>query len=282
LSNKNWSRPEFVPLPGIDNQDFVGMFVSPDYDVIFLTMRGADSRGEEDIYVSVKDPKGGWSKPKNLGATINTSGFEISPFLSTDKKRLYFASNGQGGLGDADIFYSERLYNSWETWSAPVNLGELVNSKKFDAYFSIYGDSVAYFTSNRDKDLSDIYRVKVALKTEFLAKGEKYLTQEEWNSIVGKNISQKITFSKNSKTLTSSQKELLYYMANKISTRKEIKIQLVVKEEENGEFSRTRLREIYGELRQAGIDANRIREEQRKEFINVTSAGGSIELRLFK
>jgi hypothetical protein len=281
MNDRGWSRPEFVPLPGIDNQDFVGMFVSPDYDVIFLSMKGTDTRGEEDLYVSVKDGSGNWGKPKNIGATINTSGFEISPFLSADKKRLYFSSNGHGGFGDADVFYSERLYNSWETWSAPINLGDLVNSSKFDAYFSIYGDSVAFFSSNRDQQFSDIYAVKVSVKNNLLTGGQQYLGKNDWNSIIGKNIPHKITFDNKANALTASQKEFLYYMANKLAEKKEIGIHLVVVEEEDQELTRTRLREIYGELRQAGIDSERIKEEQRPETI-VSSKRGVVEIRLFK
>ena len=132
--NTYWTRPEFVPVPGIDNQNFLGVYVSPDFDVMIFSMKAPDSRGEEDLYFSVRNSGGYWSAPRNMGATLNTSGYEISPFLSTDKKRLYFASNGHGGEGSADIFYSERLYDSWETWSLPVNLGRVVNTKKFDAY----------------------------------------------------------------------------------------------------------------------------------------------------
>jgi hypothetical protein len=276
-----WSKPEFISLPGIDNQDFVGMFVSSSYDVIFLSMRGSDSRGEEDLYISLKSSSGAWSRPKNMGATINTIGFEISPFLSADKKRLYFASNGHTGLGDADIFYCERLYNSWETWSAPINLGNVVNSKNFDAYFSIYGDSIAYFTSNRDQQLSDIYTAKVSAKNPLLASGQRYLSQEEWNTVVGKNVLRKMTFVNKAKVLSSAQKELLYYVANKISNKKDIGIHLVVNEEDDPELIKVRLREIYGELRQAGIESNRIREVQ-----NTTSSISSntcvIEVMLYK
>lgn len=282
LNDKGWSEPEFIPIPGIDNQDFVGMFVSPDYDVIFLSMRGGDNRGEEDLYVSIKSSIGEWSKPKNIGNTINTAGFEVSPFLSADKKRLFFSSNGHGGLGDADIFYSERLYNSWETWSAPVNLGAVVNSKKFDAYFSIYGDTVAYFTSNRDQQLSDIFKVDVSATNALLPSGKKYLTQAEWNSTVGKNVLQQLTFQNRNKTLTSAQKELLYFIAKKISDNKDIGIHLVVKQEEDADLTKTLLKEIYGELRQAGIDSNRIWEEQLKESIKVSENTSLVDIMLYK
>ncbi|MBT1704467.1 hypothetical protein [Chryseosolibacter indicus] len=281
LNNNSWSEPEFIPLPGIDNQDFVGMYVSPDYDAIFISMRGSDTRGEEDIYISVKNSSGVWSRPRNMGPTINTSGFEISPFLSADKKRLYFSSNGHGGVGDADIFYCERLYNSWETWSAPINLGSVVNSKKFDAYFSIYNDTVAYFTSNRDQELADIYKVSVSSRNPLLASGQRYLTDEEWSRMVGKNVMRKVIFKNNAKTLTSAQRELLYYMGNKIYDQRDIGIHLVVTEEDDPELTQARIREIYGELRQAGIEGNRIKDVIKKDVIR-SSTDGVIEVMLYR
>ena len=160
-SGNTWTDPELIPLKGIPSEGFLGLYVSPDLDVIFLSMKGVDSRGEEDLYISIKNPAGDWAEPKNLGPTINTRGFEISPYLSTDKKRLYFASNGHPGQGDADIFVSERQYGSWEVWSPPKNLGKEVNSPKFDAYFSIYGDSLCFFASNRGGKMSDIYQSKI-------------------------------------------------------------------------------------------------------------------------
>jgi hypothetical protein len=276
-----WTRPDFIPIQGIENEDFVGMYVSPDYDVIFLTMRGSDSRGEEDIYFSVKSSGGTWSRPRNIGPTINTSGYEISPFLSADKKKLYFASNGHGGYGDADIFYCERLYNSWETWSAPVNLGPLVNSKKFDAYFSVYGDSVAFFTSNRENQFSDIFKVNVSSEVNILPAGKKYVSEEEWNSIIGATIVKQLTFDNDQKTLTSGQKELLYYIAKKLLPTKDVNIHLLVKEQESSDATRMRLREIYGELRQEGLDGFRIYEQQKESSIK-TSNRGVIEILLFK
>jgi hypothetical protein len=279
--NNRWTAPAFVPIQGIENEDFIGMFVAPDYDVLFLSMKASDSKGEEDLYISVKDKSGLWSTPRNLGPTINTSGFEISPFLSTDKKRLFFASNGHEGFGDADIYYCERLYNSWETWSAPKNLGPLVNSKKFDAYLSIYGDSVAYFVSNRDQQLSDIYRATVKVDIGLLSPGQKYLSQEEWNSLVGKNVLQKFTFEKQSSMLTSAQKELIYYISKKVSSEKDVNVHILVTEEEDPELTSERVKAMYGELRQAGIDGYRIKEDQKSEFIK-KGEKGVIQLMLFK
>jgi len=161
-TSEGWTRPDLIPVQNLESQGFVGVFVSPDYQVMLLSMERAGGRGKEDLYICLRDSvSGGWKNPISLGSTINTRGFEISPFLSEDKKFLFFASDGHGGLGDADIFMSRRLYDRWDVWSAPINLGEGINSPYFDAYYTMTGDSTVYFASNRKGGLSDIYQAKI-------------------------------------------------------------------------------------------------------------------------
>jgi outer membrane protein OmpA-like peptidoglycan-associated protein len=197
LINGTWSDPEVIPIPGINRNDFVGFYVNPAFDVILISMKGEDSFGEEDLYVSLKDASEKWMEPKNLGPTINTKGFEISPFLSSDKKRLFFSSNGHGGYGEADVFASDRLYESWTVWSTPVNLGGKVNSQKFDSYVSMYKDSIGYFSSNRNSNQSEIYQIavigsKVKMKADSINKvilqTRKLLTELSKNDSVSEMI----------------------------------------------------------------------------------------------
>ena len=280
IQGSRLSKPELIPIPGITNLDFIGFYVSPDRDVIFISMKAGDSRGEEDLYYTTKNGAGEWQVPKNLGATVNTSGFEIAPFLSADKKRLYFSSNGHSGMGDADVFYTERVYESWETWSLPVNLGPVVNSKKFDSYFSIYGDTVAFFASNREGKYADIYSVKVGETKTILAQGERYLSQDEWNSVIGKNVSGAFAFPHKSTLLTPGQKELLFYIVNKVMLEREYKFHLVLKEEEDPSASKERLSAIQAHLKQLGLDASRIKTDQ--VFDIEKTQRGVVELRLYK
>jgi len=115
--------------------------------------------GKSDIYFSVLS-NGQWSKPFNLGPKINTEGNEFFPFISNDGV-LYFASDGHGGLGGLDIYFSvpERgVFNSIE------NMGYPVNSAKDD--FAMALDSTGmkgYFTSNRPmgKGNDDLYFLKI-------------------------------------------------------------------------------------------------------------------------
>jgi hypothetical protein len=257
-TGSTFSRPELIPIQGLDPKGFLGFYVSPDFEVVFISMQAEDSRGQEDLYVTTRDSGGQWSKPKNLGSSINTNGFEISPFLSPDKKRLYFSSNGHKGLGDADIFYCDRLYNSWDTWSAPRNLGERLNSKNFDAYFSIYGDTIAYFSSNRGGKYSDIYKVKVVPGNEVLAFGQRYLTSEELGRMLGANVSRRITFENKSVELTPAQKELIFYIANKMVDYRDVNFHISVIDENNKDLTRKRIDAIAAQLRESGIDNVRL------------------------
>lgn len=282
-TGNTWSKAEVIPIEGLDPKGFLGFYVSPDFEVIFISMRAADSRGEEDLYVSFKNSSGQWSKPRNLGSSVNTSGFEISPFLSPDKKRLYFSSNGHKGFGDADIFYSDRLYNSWDTWSAPRNLGENLNSKNFDAYFSIYGDSIAYFSSNRNANkYADIYKVKVVPGNEVLAFGQRYLTTEELSRVLGANVPRKITFEKNAVDLNAAQKELIYFMSSKLEKDKDINLHISVLEENNPTLTQQRMDAIANHLRSSGVENVRLLMTNNARVKKKNTANTVIEILLFK
>ncbi|NOS91490.1 MAG: OmpA family protein [Cyclobacteriaceae bacterium] len=88
-----------------------------------------------------------WSEPKNLGAGVNTSGWEAQPSLSSDGNELYFVSERKGGLGGYDIWYSRKGEN--ENWTKAVNLGAPINTP-FDEiapYIHVNNQNL-YFASN--------------------------------------------------------------------------------------------------------------------------------------
>ena len=93
-----------------------------------------------------------------MGNTINSPGFEISPFLCPSNDTLYFSSNGFKAEGDADIYYSVKK-GKWTSWSKPVNLGNKINTPKFDAYLIKIGENIIW-SSNRDGKDCDLYSAK--------------------------------------------------------------------------------------------------------------------------
>ena len=121
--------------------------------------------GNMDIYVCLKTDSG-WSKPINLGKTINTPFAERSPFLHPDGKTLYFSSDGHAGLGRMDVYKSVRLReDSWTEWSEPVNLGKEINTIMDDwGYKVAVGGDSAFFSrqwGNQGYGDWDIYTVEL-------------------------------------------------------------------------------------------------------------------------
>lgn len=160
MKGGKWQAPTEIVIPTLDIEgEFYTFFVSESEDIIIISYKGPNTIGEEDLYVSKKS-NGQWLEPQHMGIAINTAGFETTPFLTKGMDTLFFSSNGHGGLGDADIFYSVRQGDSFTSWSAPINLGDNVNSPKFDAYFSYSGNTM-YWSSNRDGERSDIYMASI-------------------------------------------------------------------------------------------------------------------------
>lgn len=157
----SWGNPSKLNIPNLNIEgDFYGFHVTPDEKTIIISYNGSNSVGEEDLYVSEFE-NGAWTSPKHMGSVLNSTGFEIAPFLSENKDTIYFSSNGFGGKGSADIFYSVKQ-SGWDDWSEPENLGAPFNTSGFDSYFVTYGKQ-AYWSTNRgvEENKSNIYTAKI-------------------------------------------------------------------------------------------------------------------------
>jgi hypothetical protein len=49
--------------------------------------------GGGDLFISFRASDGSWSDPTNLGVTINTPGFEFGPYVTDDKRYLFYSSS---------------------------------------------------------------------------------------------------------------------------------------------------------------------------------------------
>ncbi|HIN40654.1 MAG TPA: hypothetical protein EYM84_10310, partial [Flavobacteriales bacterium] len=164
-----WSIPQSLNIPDIlSSKGYYGFNMHPNGQILIISMNLKNSIGNEDLYVSFNEGNNTWSALIHLGEVINSKGFEITPFISNDGRKLYFSSDGHGGLGNADIFVSTRIDESWTNWTEPVNLGEKINSIGFDASFSIWRDSLVYFCSNRSGIMSDVFQSKLLKPLEHI------------------------------------------------------------------------------------------------------------------
>lgn len=160
-----WSTPQAVDIKYFKNSSANnGNALSADGKILLLSIESFKTLGAEDIYVSFWDENSkSWQEPKNLGAQINTPFQELTPFLVSDNKTLFFSSNGRGGLGSRDIFVSQRLDDTWTHWTPPRNLGEGINTEGAEMGYRYYPDlQLAVYTSTQNSDgYGDIHIIEV-------------------------------------------------------------------------------------------------------------------------
>lgn len=133
--------------------------LSPDGKTLFLYYE----EGAGDIYTS-RLQNGEWTVPEPLNKNINTALFwETSASMSPDGKKLYFASNRTGGLGELDLYVSELTAKG--EWGKAVNLGPVINTPENEDAPFIHHDGVTlYFSSDGHPNLgnSDIFVTEFA------------------------------------------------------------------------------------------------------------------------
>ncbi|MFT3844031.1 MAG: OmpA family protein [Lacibacter sp.] len=162
-----WSKPEMLKIKNYHKYDRgfqSGATMSNDMQTLILYMCEEPKSYANKIYVCFRQDDGTWSEPKNIGKKINIPGYtQMTPYLAADGETLYFSSDRPGGIGDFDIWKTKRLDNTWMKWSEPENLGEPINSKDFDGFFTLdAGGEYAYLSSSfQSLGKSDIVRVKL-------------------------------------------------------------------------------------------------------------------------
>lgn len=168
-TSDGWSFPERLTIEKDENINVrANFFMSNSQKILLLSVEHKKQNvGSRDIYVSFRTEEGTWSKPINLGNTVNTSATEEAPFLASDDRTLYYVSDGLNGYGGTDIYVTRRQDDSWTNWSTPENLGPIVNSSHDESYLSIpaSGERI-YFTSTKNgKDGEDDIFVLQLAKT---------------------------------------------------------------------------------------------------------------------
>jgi len=148
-----WSAP--TPLNGGINTEYHDGFATftADGQTMYFTRTNLTSKGKlkvgEDNNVNYKILKatlieGEWSNIEEF--PHNSDDFSNGhPSISKDGKSLYFISDRPGGYGQSDIYSSQ-----WDgsTWSAPVNLGPIVNTAGRERFPVIGFDGKLFFSSD--------------------------------------------------------------------------------------------------------------------------------------
>ena len=132
------------------------------------------------IYSAVLED-GYWTQVKEL--PLNSNEFtSCHPTLSSDGRRLYFASNRPGGYGGLDIYVVEKRGGMW---SEAKNLGPIVNSAGNELFPTIHEDETLYYSSNGHQGIGglDIFHAKKTNPTDEYSWGIRENLGTPFNSL---------------------------------------------------------------------------------------------------
>lgn len=130
----------FISTP-INERDFA---ISPDGMEIYFTVSTPKSTFQTIVFC--KRIGAEWTKPSIASFAGRYS--DLEPAFSADGKTLYFASNrpvSGNQIKDFDIW---KVMRQDDTWSEPVNLGEVINTKSDEFYPSVAKNGNLYFTAS--------------------------------------------------------------------------------------------------------------------------------------
>jgi outer membrane protein OmpA-like peptidoglycan-associated protein len=128
--------------------------VSSDGKTMYFVSDMPGTLGQTDVWVSILE-NGTWSKPENLGQSVNSEGREMFPSLFEDEV-LFYSSDGKIGLGGLDIYYT--LAAGGDSYFEAQNLGYPLNSNHDDFGFFAISSTNGYLSTNRGTTKDDIYR----------------------------------------------------------------------------------------------------------------------------
>ena len=144
-----WTKPRNIGAPvNTDKWESQPSLSSDGKTLYFVSNRGG-GYGKMDIWRTVLQADGRWSKPENAGPDVNTKGNETYPSIHPDNHTLYFASDEHIGMGGVDLFVTRRK-TSKDIWGKPVNLGYPINTWDNENGLIVNAKgSLAYFATDR-------------------------------------------------------------------------------------------------------------------------------------
>jgi len=114
-------------------------------DILYFAS-GPGGSGGTDIYASVLLPDGTYA-PRALVPELNSSSIDRTPSIRRDGLEMFLASDRPGTLGAIDLWVATRAKTS-DPWSAPVNLGPVVNTTQIEARPALpFDGTTLYFQS---------------------------------------------------------------------------------------------------------------------------------------
>ena len=103
-NNGVWGQAQnmggMINTPNDEETPFVGL----NNNVLYFASNDTSSMGGFDIFMSIRDENGMWSKAKNIGFPFNSPADDFYFTHTANGKNAYVSSNRKGGIGMYDIY----------------------------------------------------------------------------------------------------------------------------------------------------------------------------------
>lgn len=197
-SEEGWQKGK--PIPNVNtNDNEAAQSISADGKLLVFTVcNRKEDYGSCDLYYS-KKVNGKWTKPKNIGAPINTKDWESQPSIAPNSDAIYFVRGGARGKGNKDLFVT-RLQADGK-WGTPENVKEL-NTLYDESSPCIHPDGqTLYFSSKGHPGMGDL---------------DLFITRLNADGTWGKpmNLGYPINTEKNEEALAVNRRGNLAYLAS--------------------------------------------------------------------
>ena len=173
IDENTWSNPKPIKVRRIHRKDRGRgsyAYMTPDGELLFFAITPSPNSKRLSIYVSKRVGEWKYSKPKMLSGKVNDGRTNEAPFVTSDKKVLFFASNVDDSK-NMDFYYCNQVSDGeYRKWSKPVPVGEPINTANWDSYYKQNEKgSWAYFSSiTNSTGKSDIFSVKLFEENPFI------------------------------------------------------------------------------------------------------------------
>lgn len=212
-----WGKPKNLGKVINTPFDEEGIFISKDGNTLYFSSKGHPGMGGFDVYKSVKEFDGNWSKPVNMGYPINSPADELFYFPTADTMVAIYSTSRSDGYGGLDIYKIQkdprkpfsligevRDSETNEILNATINV---IDNKTNKTIFSEQTDSTKQMYMVNFEDIGD-YSIQVDM-AGYMGISEKIECPDEKHATIVKDY--KLTLLKHPFTLTGNINDIQTY-----------------------------------------------------------------------
>ena len=145
VKNGQWTKAKNVgpPINSVDDEEITGLTPDGKNMVLYVDRKDLAS----DLMHSELQKNKNFGRPAAFNPPVNTEGLELEGGFSSDGNTLYFTAVRKGGLGEADIYSTNKLPNG--EWGVPQNLGPNINTPYKEGFPVISEDKQHLFFASQ-------------------------------------------------------------------------------------------------------------------------------------